>query len=77
MEVKNDENIIYTMKEVSKLLHISIGYTYKLVNKGLLPAIKLGSLKVRKETLINFLKKYEGYDLSDVSNIVLLHSKKD
>lgn len=77
MEIKDNENIIYTMKEISKLLHISTGYAYKLVNQGLLPAIKLGSLKVRKETLLNFLKKYEGYDLTDVSNIIPLQAKNE
>lgn len=61
--------IIYTMKEVSSLLHVSSGYVYDLVKSGLLPAIKLGSLKVRSEALEDFLKKYEGQDLSDVNNI--------
>ena len=35
----------------------------------ILPALKLGSLKVRKTVLIEFTEKYEGMDLSDLDNI--------
>lgn len=42
---------------------------YELVNAGLLPALKLGSLKVRKEILEDFMIKYEGKDLTDINNI--------
>lgn len=66
------ERVIYTVKEVSQLLHSNLGYIYQLIEAGLLPALKLGSLKVRKEALEEFLRKYEGYDLSDLSNIKIL-----
>ncbi len=71
---RNDPNsrVIYTVKEVSLLLHSNIGYVYQLIDLGLLPALKLGSLKVRKEALNEFLCKYEGYDLSDLGNIKAL-----
>ncbi|WP_312939738.1 helix-turn-helix domain-containing protein [Oscillibacter sp.] len=71
---RNDPNsrVIYTVKEVSLLLHSNIGYVYQLIDLGLLPALKLGSLKVRKEALDEFLRKYEGYDLSDLGNIKAL-----
>lgn len=71
-ETRVNERVIYTMKEVSQLLHINIGYAYELVGIGILPALKLGSLKVRKEALVDFLIKYEGYDLSDLANIKAL-----
>ena len=66
--------VIYTVKEVSVLLHSNIGYVYQLIETGILPALKLGSLKVRKEALDEFLRKYEGYDLSDLGNIKALRS---
>lgn len=73
---RNDPNarVIYTVKEVSVLLHSNIGYVYQLIETGILPALKLGSLKVRKEALDEFLRKYEGYDLSDLGNIKALRS---
>ena len=37
--------------------------------RKLLPALKLGSLKVCKTVLIEFTEKYEGMDLSDLDNI--------
>jgi excisionase family DNA binding protein len=62
-------NLLYTVKEVSELLHTNPTYVYKLINKGLLPALKLGSYKVRHEALDAFLVQFEGYDLTDIDNI--------
>lgn len=63
------EDVIYTVAETAKLLKTNPAYVYKLINSGLLPALKLGGLKVRKVALLDFLKKYEGKDLRDVNNI--------
>ena len=38
--------------------------------------MKLGSLKIRKETLEEFVSTYEGKDLSDWDNIVLMDADK-
>lgn len=57
-------DIILTVKEVAEILHTNKGYVYELIKKGLLPALKLGSLKIRKEALLKFLKDNEGKDLS-------------
>ena len=64
-----NETMIYTVKEVAKLLHCSPNYIYELIEKGYLPAIKLGSLKILKESLDKFLIENQGNDLSDVNNI--------
>lgn len=63
------EEILLTVQQVSKLLHCNRGYVYELIKNNLLPVLKLGSTRVRKVALENFLAKYEGYDLSDPSNI--------
>lgn len=57
--------MLYTMKEVSEILKTNVTYVHRLRKAGLLPCIKLGTYKVRKEALEAFLKKYEGYDLTD------------
>lgn len=59
------EPLVYTIREVSQMLHTSPGFIYELIWLGLLPALKLGSLRVRKESLDEFLSRYDGYDLSD------------
>ena len=64
-----NETMIYTVKEVAKLLHCSPNYIYKLIEKGYLPAIKLGSIKILKNTLDKFLTENQGKDLSDINNI--------
>jgi excisionase family DNA binding protein len=71
MEVKElmNEKIIFTVKEVSEILHSSPNYIYSLIEKGYLPAIKLGSMKILKSTLERFLIENEGNDLSDINNI--------
>ena len=59
------DNILYTVKEVSELLKVNVDFVHKLRKAGLLPFLKLGSYKVRKQALDEFLAKYEGCDLSD------------
>ena len=63
------ERVIYTVREVSQLLRTNAAFIYKLVDTGFLPALKLGSIRVRKEALDEFLQKYEGCDLSDLDHI--------
>lgn len=70
------EEILYTVSEVSKLLKTNVNYVYELINKGFLPALKLGSLKIRRSTLIEFLKFNEGNDLSDLNNIKKLECEQ-
>lgn len=65
-------DVLYTVNEVSKLIKCNVNYTYSLINKGLLPALKLGSMKVRRTALLEFLEKYEGKDLTDIDNIAEL-----
>lgn len=60
------ERIVYTVPEVAKLLHSSPNYIYSLIEKGKLPAIKLGSLKILKTSLEKFLTDNEGQDLSNI-----------
>lgn len=65
---------LYSVTEVCKLLGVGKAKVYQLIKDGYLPALKLGGLKVRKETLDEFLAKFEGYDLSDINNIVKIIS---
>ena len=62
-------NIVLTVQEVAKILHSSPNYIYRLIYKGYLPAIKLGSMKVLRNSLEKFLIVNEGNDLSDLDNI--------
>lgn len=63
------EDVLYTVKEVSLLIKTNVGYVYNLIRKGYLPALNLGSLKIRRTSLLSFLEKYDGKDLSDLNNI--------
>jgi len=69
-----DENILYTVKEVAKAIKTNPSFVYELIKHGYLPALKLGSLKIRRKALLDFLEKYEGHDLSDLNNIIKLES---
>lgn len=63
------EDILYTVAETAKLLKTNPNYIYELIKRGLLPALKLGSYKIRKSALIEFLITNEGKDLTDLDNI--------
>ena len=69
MPVAPNEKILYTVKEVSALLHIKQGFVYDLIRAGLLPALKLGAYKVRREALYKFLEDNEGMDLRNPANV--------
>ena len=70
------DQILYTVKEVSEIIHTNKGYVYELIRAGLLPALKLGAFKIRKEALLQFLKDNEGKDLTNPKQINIIISKQ-
>ncbi len=60
---------VYTVKETSKILKTNTNYVYELIKKGFIPALKLGSLKIRQSSIEKFLEQYEGKDLSNLNSI--------
>lgn len=62
-------DILYTVPEIAKLIKTNPSYVYTLIRLGLLPALKLGSLKVRRASLLEFLERFEGKDLTDLEHI--------
>jgi excisionase family DNA binding protein len=59
---------LLTTTEVGKLLKCNRDFVCKLIDAKLLPYILLGKRKIRKQSVNEFLKKYEGWDLSDPYN---------
>ena len=59
---------LLTTTEVAKILKCNKNFVGELFKSGLLPYLKLGSRKVRRKALEEFMKKYEGWDLSDPYN---------
>lgn len=60
---------LLTVKEVSKKLKINATDTYKLINKGYIKILKLGSIKVPDFELARFIKDSVGKDFSDLDNV--------
>ena len=71
------EDILYTVAETAKLLKSNSNYVYDLIKRGLLPALKLGSYKVRRSALLKFIEENEGKDLTDLNNIKSLEAVKE
>ena len=67
--MNNNDIIVYTVAESAKILRISKSKAYELVKAGILPALKLGGLKIPKPALEKFFNDYIGYDLCDLSNV--------
>lgn len=57
----SEGRVVYSVKEISQLLLTNAALIYRFIELGLLPAIKLGSLRVRKQALDQFLVDYEGF----------------
>ena len=51
-----DEKLLYNVRETAAVLGVNVHLVYELINRKLLPALRLGSLKVRKSTLIDLLR---------------------
>lgn len=64
-----ENSMLFTVAEVAEILKTNIDYVHKLRKAGLLPFLKLGSYKVRKEALEAFLREYEGKDLTEPFNV--------
>ena len=58
------EELLYTVKQVSKLLQTDEPTVRKLISKGYIRALKLGRLR--------FLKEAEGKDFTDIDNVIEL-----
>lgn len=58
--------MLLTVKDVSKRLRVNVNYVYRLINSGLLPSIKIGAVKIREESLNEFLATYEGLDVNEI-----------
>lgn len=63
------EQMLYTVAETSKILKTNSSYVYSLIKLGFLPAIKLGSYKIRRSSIEDFLQQYENKDLTDLQNV--------
>lgn len=68
--------LVYTVSEVSKILGINKNSVYNLINAGIIKTMKLGRQKITQNSLIDFLENYDGYDLTDLSNIRCIHEYK-
>lgn len=68
------EEMLYTVTEASKIIKTNPAYVYELIHAGLIPVLKLGSIKIRRTALLEFLEKYEGYDLTNPNDVKKLDS---
>lgn len=48
--------MLYTVTEVAKKLRVNRNFVYKIINNGELEAVKVGSIKVRKDALDRYIQ---------------------
>ncbi len=51
--------MLYTITEVSKLLKVNRNFVYDEIKKGNLEAVKIGSIKIRKDKLEEYVNGKE------------------
>jgi len=68
---------LYSVKEVASLLSISKNRVYDLIYANRIPAMDIGGLRIRHETLADFLKNMEGYevDFNHPENLYVLQKR--
>ena len=47
--------MLLSVSEVAKLLKVNRNFVYKIINNGELEAVKIGSIKVRREALNQYV----------------------
>jgi len=72
--VMDDE--LLTVKEVSQILKCNVHKVYELIQLGLLPGLKLGSLKIRRVSLMRFLADNDGMDMTDLQDVKKLNNSE-
>ena len=48
--------MLLTVSEVAKLLKVNRNFVYNIINNGELEAVKIGSIKVKKEALNRYIE---------------------
>lgn len=63
------DDYLMSVSEAAKRLKTDKNFVYELVDKKLLNALKLRSLKIRNSEINRFLRDFDGKDLSNLENI--------
>ena len=48
--------MLLSVSEVAKMLKVKRNFVYKIINNGELEAVKIGSIKVKKEALNRYIE---------------------
>ena len=68
---KNSERILWTKKEVAEQLHVSTKTISRLIAKGELPFIQIGSsIRVHQTDVVAFVESQKRYNLGCVGSTV-------
>ena len=49
--------MLLSVSEVAKMLKVNRNFVYKIINNGELEAVKIGSIKVKKEALNRYVNE--------------------
>ena len=49
--------MLLSVSEVAKMLKVNRNFVYKIINNGELEAVKIGSIKVKKEALNRYIER--------------------
>ena len=49
--------MLLSVSEVAKMLKVNRNFVYKIINNGELEAVKVGSIKVKKEALTKYVNE--------------------
>ena len=63
------EDYLLSVTETAERLKTNRNFVYKLIDKGILKCLIMGSKKIRNSEINRFLAEYEGKDLTDLDNI--------
>lgn len=62
------EDVVYTVDEAVEIMKVGKNRIYDYIHAGILPILDSGGWKIRRQAIIDFYEKYEGWDLQDPWN---------
>lgn len=65
-EIPFEQQLVYTIDEISQVLKVNRNTVYDLIDNGLLQSIILGRRKVTRKSLLKFLEEYDGRDINSI-----------
>ena len=77
MQPRQAPDELLRVQDVARTLNVSVNYANMLVQRGVIPGLRMNGMKVRRRALEEWMAAMEGKDLTDPAHPVPLQRKAE